>query len=342
MIKSWSYRRLLTDDIAVDLGTVNTVLCRKGEGIILNEPSILAYSTQSGAVVAVGKAAQAMTGRTPPGVAVIQPLQHGVIADFEMTMQLLRGLFQQLKLSRFCRPRIVIAIPSGSTSVERQAVRGSVAHLNARMVALIEEPLAAALGVGIDVAEPAGSMLMDIGGGTTEIAVMALNGIVLTESIRIAGNALNQAIIDHLKENQNLLIGPGMAEQVKKAIGTAIPGREAIFTVQGRDLVSGIPRKMTVSSEEVHTYLEAPLTAMMHAVQRACEHIPPELSADIMDRGMMLTGGGALLENLDTRICQETGLTVHIADDPLFAVARGAGKVLEHLRTYQHLLREPP
>ncbi len=342
MIKSWSYRRLLADEIAVDLGTVNTVMYRKGEGIILNEPSILAYSSQSGAVVAIGHAAQAMAGKTPPGIAVIQPLQHGVITDVEMVMQLLRRLFHQVKISRFCRPRIVIAVPSGSTRVERQAVRDSVAHLNARMVALIEEPLAAAMGVGIDVAEPAGSMLMDVGGGTTEIAVVALNGIVLTESLRIAGNALNQAIIDCLKAEQSLLISPSMAEQVKQAVGSAIPGSEATFTVQGRDLVSGIPRKMTVSSDEVHTYLAAPLTAMMHAVQRACEHIPPELSSDILDRGMMLTGGGALLKHLDTRIRQETGLTVCIADDPLFAVARGAGKVLEHLRTFQHLLIEHP
>lgn len=334
------FRRIFIDDIAIDLGTVNTVIYRRDEGILVNEPTVLAYSKTTGAILAIGREARAMAGKVPPGIDVIAPLQHGVIAESEMTIRLLVGLVHKLRPSPLCRPRIVIAIPVGSTIVERRAVIESAGRLNARRIFLIEEPLAAALGVGIDVAEPAGNLLADIGGGTTEIAVISLDGIVLTESLRVAGNALDQAIIDHLKEEQNLLIGSGMAEQVKKAIGTAVPGKKVSITVKGRDIMSGLPKKITVSSEQVRAYLEPTVDSIIHAIQSACERIPPELSADILDRGLILTGGGALLNQLDACIRQKIGLPVHVAEDPLFAVVRGAGKVLEDLRTYRHLLIE--
>ena len=328
----------LNSDIAIDLGTANTLIFMRGQGIVINEPSIVSKSTKTGKIIAVGNEAREMMGRTHPNIATIRPMKDGVIADFEMTDGMLQGFIKKIQLSRFARPKIVICVPSGITEVEKRAVQESAERANASRVYLIEEPVAAAIGIGIDISKPIGSMIVDIGGGTTEIAVLALNGVVAKESIRVAGDELNNAIVHYFRGKHNLLIGERTAEEIKKAVGSAIPMDEKIIAVKGRNLLTGIPRTVEVDANDVSECLQKTIEMMIAAIKRTLEHTPPELSADIMDRGIILTGGGSLLNGLDERVRRETNLPVMIADEPLLSVAKGTGKVLENLENYIDIL----
>ena len=328
----------LNSDIAIDLGTANTLIFMRGQGIVINEPSIVSKSTKTGKIIAVGNEAREMMGRTHPNIMTIRPMKDGVIADFEMTDGMLQGFIKKIQLSRFARPKIVICVPSGITEVEKRAVQESAERANASRVYLIEEPVAAAIGIGIDISKPIGSMIVDIGGGTTEIAVLALNGVVAKESIRVAGDELNNAIVHYFRGKHNLLIGERTAEEIKKAVGSAIPMEEKIIAVKGRNLLTGIPRTVEVDANDVSECLQKTSEMMIAAIKRTLEHTPPELSADIMDRGIILTGGGSLLNGLDERVRRETNLPVVIADEPLLSVAKGTGKVLENLENYMDIL----
>ncbi|MDD3716588.1 MAG: rod shape-determining protein [Candidatus Marinimicrobia bacterium] len=328
----------LNSDIAIDLGTANTLIFMRGQGIVINEPSIVSKSTKTGKIIAVGNEAREMMGRTHPNIMTIRPMKDGVIADFEMTDGMLQGFIKKIQLSRFARPKIVICVPSGITEVEKRAVQESAERANASRVYLIEEPVAAAIGIGIDISKPIGSMIVDIGGGTTEIAVLALNGVVAKESIRVAGDELNNAIVHYFRGKHNLLIGERTAEEIKKAVGSAIPMEEKIIAVKGRNLLTGIPRTVEVDANDVSECLQKTIEMMIAAIKRTLEHTPPELSADIMDRGIILTGGGSLLNGLDERVRRETNLPVVIADEPLLSVAKGTGKVLENLENYMDIL----
>ncbi|MDX9780535.1 MAG: rod shape-determining protein [Candidatus Neomarinimicrobiota bacterium] len=328
----------LNSDIAIDLGTANTLIFMRGQGIVINEPSIVSKSTKTGKIIAVGNEAREMMGRTHPNIATIRPMKDGVIADFEMTDGMLQGFIKKIQLSRFARPKIVICVPSGITEVEKRAVQESAERANASRVYLIEEPVAAAIGIGIDISKPIGSMIVDIGGGTTEIAVLALNGVVAKESIRVAGDEMNNAIVHYFRGKHNLLIGERTAEEIKKAVGSAIPMDEKIIAVKGRNLLTGIPRTVEVDANDVSECLQKTIEMMIAAIKRTLEHTPPELSADIMDRGIILTGGGSLLNGLDERVRRETNLPVMIADEPLLSVAKGTGKVLENLENYIDIL----
>jgi rod shape-determining protein MreB len=310
----------------------------RGQGIVINEPSIVSKSTKTGKIIAVGNEAREMMGRTHPNIATIRPMKDGVIADFEMTDGMLQGFIKKIQLSRFARPKIVICVPSGITEVEKRAVQESAERANASRVYLIEEPVAAAIGIGIDISKPIGSMIVDIGGGTTEIAVLALNGVVAKESIRVAGDEMNNAIVHYFRGKHNLLIGERTAEEIKKAVGSAIPMDEKIIAVKGRNLLTGIPRTVEVDANDVSECLQKTIEMMIAAIKRTLEHTPPELSADIMDRGIILTGGGSLLNGLDERVRRETNLPVMIADEPLLSVAKGTGKVLENLENYIDIL----
>jgi rod shape-determining protein MreB and related proteins len=328
----------LNSDIAIDLGTANTLIHMRGQGIVINEPSIVSKSTKTGKIIAVGNEAREMMGRTHPNIMTIRPMKDGVIADFEMTDGMLQGFIKKIQLSRFARPKIVICVPSGITEVEKRAVQESAERANASRVYLIEEPVAAAIGIGIDISKPIGSMIVDIGGGTTEIAVLALNGVVAKESIRVAGDELNNAIVHYFRGKHNLLIGERTAEEIKKAVGSAIPMEEKIIAVKGRNLLTGIPRTVEVDANDVSECLQKTVEMMIAAIKRTLEHTPPELSADIMDRGIILTGGGSLLNGLDERVRRETNLPVIIADETLLSVAKGTGKVLENLENYMDIL----
>lgn len=328
----------LNSDIAIDLGTANTLLHVRGQGIVINEPSIVSKSTKTGKIIAVGNEARDMLGRTHPNITTIRPMKDGVIADFEMTDGMLQGFIKKINLSRFARPKMVICVPSGITEVEKRAVVESAERANASRVYLIEEPVAAALGIGIDISKPIGSMIVDIGGGTTEIAVLALNGVVAKESIRVAGDELNNAIVHYFRSKHNLLIGERTAEEIKKAVGSAIPVEEKIIAVKGRNLLTGIPRTVEVDANDVSSCLQKTIEMMIAAIKRTLEQTPPELSADILDRGVILTGGGSLLQGLDERIRRETNLPVSIADEPLLSVAKGTGKVLENIENYLDIL----
>jgi rod shape-determining protein MreB len=330
---------LFTADIAIDLGTANTLIWMKGKGIILNEPSIVTYDRSTRKIVAIGHEAKEMLGRTHKDLQTIRPLKDGVIADFEMAEGMLREFIKKIHVNWFPSRRVVISVPSGVTEVEKRAVRDSAEHAGAKEVHLIPEPMAAAIGIGIDVTEPYGNMIIDIGGGTTEIAVIALSGIVTQESIRIAGDEMTNAIIQLFKKSYNILIGERTAEDIKCEVGSAMPLEEEVtIQVKGRDLVTGIPKIVEVSSVEIREALNEPIIAIIDAIKLALERTPPELAADILDRGIMLTGGGSLLKGLDERIRMETGLPVHVAEDPLTAVVRGAGKVLENLEAYSKVL----
>ena len=332
---------LVSCDIGIDLGTANILIYVRGEGIVVNEPSIVAVETSSRRVVAVGSKAKEMVGRTPGEIATVRPLREGVIADFEVTEEMLRVLLKQVIRNRFLvRPRIVIGVPSGITEVEKRAVRMSAERVNAREVYLVTEPMAGAIGVGINVHEPMGSMIIDIGGGTSEIAVIALSGIVNgATSIRIGGDKLDDAIVQHLKKNYNLLIGERTAEEIKKEIGSACPLDEEIETqIRGRDLVAAIPRTITISSVEIREALAEPLSSITEAIMLSLERTPPEVAADILDRGIILTGGGALLRGLDKRIREETNLPVHVAEEPLTCVVKGTGKILDNISAYRKVL----
>jgi len=324
-----------SSDVAIDLGTANTLIAVKGKGIVLNEPSIVAFDRNTKRIIALGNKAKEMQGREHREIRISRPMRDGVIADFEIAEGMLRAFIKQVNTGAISSRRIVIAIPSGVTEVEKRAVRDSAEHAGAKEVHLIFEPMAAAIGIGIDVDAAAGNMIIDIGGGTTEIAVISLAGIVNQESIRIAGDEMNNAIMQFFKKNYNLLVGERTAESIKCEVGSAMPLKEEVtIQVKGRDLVGGIPKIAEVSSVEIRECLNENITQIVEAVKQTLERTPPELSADILDRGVMLTGGGALLKGIDERIKMETNLPVHISEDPLTAVVRGAGKTIENLNKY--------
>jgi rod shape-determining protein MreB len=331
----WLYQ-LFSRDLAIDLGTANTLIYIRGMGIVSNEPSVVAVQQDArGAkkVLAVGKEAKEMLGRTPGNIVAIRPMKDGVIADFEITAAMLRYFIQTAHNRKaLVRPRIVIGIPSGITEVERRAVREAAESAGAREVYLIEQPMAAAIGAGLPITEPSGNMIVDIGGGTSDVAVISLAGIVYSKSVRVGGDKMDEAIIQHIKRKYNLLIGERTAELIKMGIGTAFPTEEVLtMDIKGRDLVAGVPRTLTVSSDEIRDALSEPVNAIVEAVKVTLERTPPELAGDIADRGIVLAGGGALLKNLDTLLREETGLPVFLAEDPLSSVVIGAGKTLEEL-----------
>jgi len=325
----------LSTDIAMDLGTANTLIAVKGKGIVLNEPSIVAFDTHTKKIIAIGNQAKLMQGREHREIKVSRPMRDGVIADFEIAEGMIRAFIKKVSSGAFSSRRIVVAIPSGVTEVEKRAVRDSAEHAGAKEVHLVFEPMAAAIGVGIDVEAPEGNMIVDIGGGTTEIAVISLAGIVTQESVRIAGDEINNAVLQFFKKNYNLLVGERTAEKIKCEVGSAMPLKEEVtIQVKGRDLVGGIPKTTEVSSVEIREAINENVTQIVESIKQTLERTPPELSADILDRGVMLTGGGALLKGLDERIRMETNLPVHVAEDPLTAVVRGTGKTIENINKY--------
>src|SRR6186713_1066192 len=323
-----------SSDIGIDLGTANTLVYVKDQGIVLREPSVVAVQAGTNRVLAVGDEAKRMLGRTPANIVAVRPLKDGVIADFEVTEAMLRHFITKVHGRRVkARPRVVIAVPSGITEVEKRAVRESATHAGAREVYLIEEPMAAAIGVGLPVQDPAGNMIIDIGGGTTEVAIISLSGIVYSRSVRVAGDELDEAIINYMKRAYNLMIGERTAEEIKLRIGSAYPlGKETTMEVKGRDMVAGLPKTITITSQEVREAMLEPLNTIIDAVRTTLERCPPELSADLVDRGIMLAGGGALLRGFDKLLSEETGLPVHVAEDPLSAVAEGTGRALSEMR----------
>jgi len=329
----------LYTDIAIDLGTANTLIYVRGQGLVLNEPSIVALNTSNQAV-AIGHEARLMHEKTHRDIRTVRPLRDGVIADFEVAEQMIRGMIKKVKKKWYSTTRkMVVCVPSGITEVERRAVRDSAEHAGAKAVYLVDEPMAAAIGIGLDVHEPVGNMIVDIGGGTTEIAVIALSGIVYAQSVRLGGDELNEDIINYLRKNHNLLIGERTAEHVKCTIGSAAPLDEEIeITAKGRDLINGAPRTRTFSSKDVREALSESVNTIVESVTKSLEQTPPELSADILDRGIFLTGGGALLKNLDRLIMETTNLPVHVAEDPLTAVVRGTGKILEDVDYYRSVV----
>jgi len=337
---------VFSDDLAIDLGTANTLVYVKGKGIVLREPSVVAVRTDGNAknrILAVGLEAKNMLGRTPGNIVAIRPMQDGVIADFEVTEAMLRHFIRQVHKRRsFVRPKIIIAVPSGITPVEKRAVKESAISAGAREVFLIEEPMAAAIGAGLPITEPVCNMVVDIGGGTTEVAVISLAGIVYSNSLRVAGNKMDDAIMQYIKRNYNLLIGERTAEIIKTSIGNAYPDQAELesIEVKGRDLVSGIPKILAIDSEEIRGALSEQIDAILESVRIALEQAPPELAADIVDRGIVLTGGGALLKNLDKLLREETGLPISVAEDPLSTVALGCGKVLENSQLLREVLIE--
>ena len=322
-----------SSDIGIDLGTANTLVFVKDRGIVLREPSIVAVKAGTTQVLAVGDEAKRMLGRTPGNITAIRPLKDGVIADFEITEAMLRHFIAKAHGNRrFVRPRVVIAVPSGITEVEKRAVKDSAMHAGAREVFLIEEPMAAAIGVGLPVTDPAANMIIDIGGGTTDVAIRSLAGIVFSRSVRVAGDELDEAITQYLKRAYNLMIGERTAEDIKLRIGSAhLMEKELSMDVKGRDLVAGLPKTVTITSQEIREALMEPVTRIVEAVRITLERCPPELSADLVDSGIVLAGGGALLRGLDRLIAEETGLPVHVAEDPLSAVAEGTGKALSEI-----------
>ncbi len=329
------------DDVGVDLGTANTVVTVEGRGVVLNEPSVVAVDDDTGQVRAVGLAAKQMLGRTPEGIRAVRPLKDGVIADVDITEIMLRCFLKQATQRWLpTRPRVVVGVPSGITELERRAVRSAAHAAGAREVYMVSEPMAAAIGVGLPVDTPTGNMVIDIGGGTTEIAVIALSGEVADTSIRIGGDEIDEAIINFLRKNYNLYIGQPTAEQIKIQIGSAHPtGNEREMAVKGRDLVSGVPKTVNVHAAEVRDCIREPIQQIVGAVRRALELTPPELASDIIDRGIVMTGGGALVRGLDKRLNEETGLQIHVDAEPLTCVVRGTGKILEDLRRYRNVLR---
>ncbi len=328
---------VISNDLAIDLGTANTLVYVKGKGVVLSEPSVVAVHRDSKGVkkvLAVGTDAKMMLGKTPGNIKAIRPMKDGVIADFEITGAMLRHFILQVHNRRtFVRPRIIISIPSGITPVEMRAVKETAESAGAREVYLIEEPMAAAIGAGLPITEPISSMVVDIGGGTTEVAVISMAGIVYSKSVRVAGDKIDDAIVQYMKRKYSLLIGERSGEMIKTTIGCAYPEEELrTVDVKGRDIISGIPKIVEINSEEVMDAISEPISIIVDAVRDALENAPPELAADIVDRGIVLAGGGALLRNLDVLLREETGLPITIADDPLSAVARGAGAALDELR----------
>ncbi len=334
-----SFLNFLSSDIGIDLGTANTLLYVKNKGIIVNEPSIIALEENTDKVVAIGNEARQMLGRTHHDIMTIRPLKDGVIADFEATEIMIREFIRKANINRMMIGRIVICVPSGITEVEKRAVRDSAERAGAREADLISEAMAAAIGVGLEISEPMGNMIVDIGGGTSEIAVISLGGIVHHNSIRVGGDEMNQAIIQHFKRTHNLLIGEKTAEDIKCTIGSAYKLDEELDKeVKGRDLVDGIPKTVVVNSKEIRKSLEDPIMMIVEAIRLSLERTPPELASDILDRGIILTGGGALLKNFEIRLREETQMAIHVADDPLSCVARGCGMVLDEPEKYMKVL----
>jgi rod shape-determining protein MreB len=332
----------LSSEIAVDLGTANTLIYVKGRGIVLNEPSVVALDAGTREILAVGLEAKKMLGRTPGGIVAVRPLKDGVIADFEVTEKMLRDFLERVLKNRFMpvRPKVLISVPSGITEVEKRAVRDSAESAGAKEVYLVAEPMAAAIGVGLPVETPTGNMVIDIGGGTTEIAVIALAGIVSDTSIRVGGDEFDEAILQFLRKTYNILIGEPTAELVKMTIGSAYPSAdgEEVMEVKGRDIVSGIPKTVKVGSAEVREAIQEPIAAVVDAVRQALERTPPELASDIVDRGIVMTGGGALLKGLDSLLRENTSLPINVDEEPLTCVVRGAGRILDDPEKYRGVL----
>jgi rod shape-determining protein MreB len=326
---------LFSNDIGIDLGTANTLVYVRDRGIVLREPSVVAIKAGSKRVLAVGDEAKRMLGRTPGDIIAVRPMKDGVIADFEITEAMLKAFIHKVSSNRGWhgwqrRPRIVIAVPTGITEVEKRAVKDSAINAGARDVYLMEEPMAAAIGVGLPVQEAAGNMIVDIGGGTTEVAIISLGGIVFCRSVRVAGDELDESIINYMRRAYNLMIGERTAEDIKIKIGSAYPvEKETTMEVKGRDLVAGLPKTLTITSQEVREAMAEPVQVIVESIRITLERCPPELSADLVERGIVLAGGGALLRGLDKMLAEETGLPVHVAEDPLSAVAEGTGKVLQ-------------
>lgn len=335
--------RLFARDIGIDLGTANTLVHVKGKGIVVREPSVVAINRKTNSILAVGDAAKNMIGRTPGDIIAVRPMKDGVIADFDVTQSMLKYFIKKaMTKSSLSKPRVVICVPSGVTEVEKRAVEEATLQAGAKEAYLIEEPMAAAIGANLPVEEPSGSMVVDIGGGTSEVAVISLGGIVTSKSLRIAGDELDEAIVHYVKKEYNLMIGERTAEAIKVAIGAAYPKSEdESMEIRGRDLVTGLPKNLTITSREVTEALKEPINAVVDSIKFTLEKTPPELAADIMDRGIMLTGGGALLSGLDKLINQETGMPVSIAENPLDCVVMGAGKVLEEIETLKKVLISP-
>ena len=334
-------RLIPVNDIAVDLGTANTLVYVKGEGIVLNEPSVVAVDRGTRRIMGIGLEAKRMLGRTPEGIEAVRPLKDGVIADVDVTEMMLRHFLKQVTAKRIFRlkPRVVVGVPSGITELERRAVRSSAMAAGAKAVYMVAEPMSAAIGVGLPVETPTGNMVIDIGGGTTEIAVIALSGIVSNTSIRVGGDELDTSIVTFLRKNYNLLIGEPTAEAIKIQIGSAFDaGDEREMEVKGRDLVSGIPKTVTVHSQEIRECIQEPIQAIVEAVRRALEITPPELSSDIVDRGIVMTGGGALIRGLDRLLQHETNLPIHVDEEPLTCVVQGAGRILDDMIKYRAVL----
>jgi rod shape-determining protein MreB len=343
MFKWKTLKSFWSQDMAIDLGTANTLVVLKGKGVVLNEPSVVAIINEMGkkTVLAVGAEAKTMLGRTPGNIQAIRPLKDGVIADFIVTEEMIKHFIKKVHVKNtFANPRILICVPTGSTPVERKAIQDSALAAGARRVQLIEEPIAAAIGAGLPISEATGSMIVDIGGGTTEIAVMSLGGVVFSTSLRVAGDAMDGAIISYMRKKFNLLIGESTAEKIKKEIGTAIPTSNNVFLMKGRDIRTGTPKEISLTEEDACEALMPILTQMLSAIKEALENTPPELSADLVDMGLVLTGGGALLKNIDKLISKDTGLPVTIADNPLECVAVGTGKALENEELFSTMMSE--
>lgn len=337
------FSQFWSTDMAIDLGTANTLVFVKGQGIVLNEPSVVAIIEESGkkSVLAVGDEAKTMLGRTPGNIQAVRPLRDGVIADFVVTEEMIKHFIKKVhKRKAFASPRVVICVPTGSTPVERKAIKDSALAAGARKVHLIEEPIAAAIGAGLPVSEATGSMVVDIGGGTTEIAVLSLGGVVYAESMRVAGDAMDTGIINYMRKQFNLLVGEASAEKIKKEIGTAIPTSNNTYLMKGRDIRSGTPKEIALKEEDTAEALRPVLNQVLAGIKSALENTPPELSADLVDMGLVLTGGGALLKNIDKLISKETGLPVQIAEDPISCVVLGTGKALDEEQTFSALLSE--
>ena len=321
-------------DMAVDLGTANTLVYVRGRGIVLSEPSVVAIDQRTGDVHAVGAEAKRMLGRTPGTISAIRPLKDGVIADFDVTEQMLRHFIQKVHQHRFAHPRVIVCVPSGVTGVEKRAVEDATLAAGARQAYLIEEPMAAAIGAGLPVGEPTGNMIVDIGGGTTEVAVISLGGIVVSQSLRVGGDEMDDAIVTHIKKEYKLLVGQQTAEEIKLEVGSGFRLAEEVQAeVRGRDMLTGLPKTVVISSEEIRRALEDPVSQIIDAIKSTLDKTPPELAADIMDRGIVLAGGGALLQGLDERLRHETQMPVHLAESPLTCVAVGSGRSLEEFDT---------
>lgn len=335
---------IFSKDMGIDLGTANSLVYVKGKGIVLREPSVVAIQRDSGNVLAVGEEAKQMIGRTPGNIIAIRPMKDGVIADFDVTQSMIRYFISKALRGRtfLIRPRVVVSVPSGVTAVEERAVREAALQAGAREAYLIEEPMAASIGAGLPVHEPTGNMIVDIGGGTTEVAVISLGGIVTSRSVRKAGDEMDDAIIQHVKKTYNLMIGERTAEEIKIEIGTAYPiDAVETYEVRGRDLVSGLPKTIEITSEEIYKALSEPVSSILEAIKSTLELTPPELAADIMDRGIVMAGGGSLLRGLDRLVSEQTGMPVHQADDPLLAVAYGTGRVLENINILRKVIIQP-